>query len=134
MDLGLFIFLGIFAYSSLFVRAKTDQSFVVLPILGLGVVCAAILGTYSVANDGILIQTIVTTNSTSISSSGNVTSVYPIVSSMNATSIEFHPILNINEEWAIVLFSMFHFLLAFLNVVSALYFIGDKTKTKSQFQ
>lgn len=134
MDLGLFVFLGFFAYSSLIIKARSNSIFVVLPILALGVVACAILGTYTVYNEGIVLATTQTSaiNATNYNYYPNGTMISYMQS--NSTGIDTNPVLTITEEWGVVFFTMFHFLLAFINVVQALYFISDKIEARNQFK
>lgn len=134
MDLGLFVFLAIFAYSSLIIKSQTSSIFIALPILALGVIACAILGTYAVASESIILETSVITGNNSTNTSYYENGTIISISQYNATGFETHPVLNITESWGVAFFVMFHFLLAFLNVVNALYFIGDKIKTQNQFR
>lgn len=129
MDFGLFAFLGFFAYSSLFISSRSDSLFIKLPILGLGVVAAAIMGTFSVLDENIVVQIgntqIETFNQTSYFANGSINQI--IVH--NGTIQNPIDVMKLEQEWSVLFFTMFHFLLAFLNGFNALYVIADKVKS-----
>lgn len=130
MDFGLFAFLGFFAYSSLFISSRSDSLFVKLPILGLGVVAAAIMGTFSVLDENIVVQItsyeIQNFNQTSYFANGSINQI--IVH--NGTNTNPTDVLRLEQEWSVLFFTMFHFLLAFLNGFNALYVIAEKVNSR----
>jgi len=134
MDLGLFVFLGFFAYSSLIIKSQTNSLFIALPILALGVVSCAILGTYAISSEGILIETVTLSANNSTESIYFANGSLSMTHQLNSTGSISNPVVQINQTWAVGFWMMFHFLLAFVNMVNALYFIKDDIKTKNQFK
>ena len=135
MDLGLFVLLGFFAYSSLIIKARTDSAFIVMPVLALGIICAAILGTAAISSEQVLISMTVTTATNSTETLINGTTNQTIsITNIAANSPQTIPLIHITESWGVALFFLVHMMLAFLNMLNALYVIKDQINAKERFK